>query len=202
MGRLVSGSSSRIVRGVAGDRGAHGQAAHKRQEDRQTAKPIGHATDTRPESRLLKITDPAKKTLTRAENQRAGDGNRTRMTSLEGVWRTGVSAAELETLMLLSSRGCPLITVANGPVMARRSWPILRQAAIRPSVFQAGHIPSCHRSCVCSALSPVAGASRWLLLLSPLLSTPSQAVRWKADRYLAGDGPRPVRASSRLALVF
>jgi hypothetical protein len=42
------------------------------------------------------------------------------MTSLEGVWRTGVRAAELETLVLLSSRGYPLLTVANGPLMARR----------------------------------------------------------------------------------
>jgi hypothetical protein len=63
-------------------------------------------------------------------NYRAGDGNRTRMTSLEGVWRTGVRAAELETLMLLGSRGCLLITVANGPLMARRSWPSLGQVAI------------------------------------------------------------------------
>jgi hypothetical protein len=51
----------------------------------------------------------------------AGDGNRTRMTSLEGVWRTRVRAVELETLMILSSRGYPLLTMVNGPVMARRS---------------------------------------------------------------------------------
>jgi len=103
----------------------------------------------------------------------ADDRNRTRITSLEGVWRTGVRAAELETLMLLGSRGCPLITLANGPLMARRSWPALGQVAIRPSVFQAGYIPSCHRSCVCSAVSPVAGASRWLLLLLSTLRRPS-----------------------------
>ena len=48
------------------------------------------------------------------------------MTSLEGVWRTGVRAAELETLMLLSSRGYPLLTVANGPLLARRSWWVWR----------------------------------------------------------------------------
>jgi hypothetical protein len=48
----------------------------------------------------------------------AGDGNRTRMTSLEGVWRPGVRAAELQTLMLLSSRGYPLLTMVNGPLMA------------------------------------------------------------------------------------
>ena len=41
------------------------------------------------------------------------------MTSLEGVWRTAVRAAELESLMLLSNRGYPLLTVANGPLMAR-----------------------------------------------------------------------------------
>ena len=34
----------------------------------------------------------------------AGDGNRTRMTSLEGVWRTAVRAAELATPMLLNGR--------------------------------------------------------------------------------------------------
>jgi hypothetical protein len=46
-------------------------------------------------------------------------------------------------------------------------------AVARPSVFQAGHIPSWHRSCESYALSPVAGACRWLLLLlSPLLSAP------------------------------
>jgi hypothetical protein len=48
--------------------------------------------------------------------------NRICMTSLEGVWRTTVRAAELATPMLLSSRDCPLVTVAYGPLMARRSW--------------------------------------------------------------------------------
>jgi len=41
----------------------------------------------------------------------------------------------------------------------------------RPSAFQAGHLPSWRGSCECYALSSVAAASRWLLLLlSPLLS--------------------------------
>ena len=41
----------------------------------------------------------------------------------------------------------------------------------RPSVFQAGHIPSWRGSCERYGLSPVAVACRWsLLLLSPLLS--------------------------------
>ena len=55
-------------------------------------------------------------------NHGAGDGNRTRIASLEGVWRTGVRAAELETFMLASSRGYPLLTMVNGPLMAWRSW--------------------------------------------------------------------------------
>ena len=95
------------------------------------------------------------------------------MTSLEGVWRTGVRAAELETLMLLSSRGCPLITVANGPLMARRSWPALGQVAIRPSVFQAGHNPSRHKIYVRLVPSPVA-------VVSVAVSS-AQVVRWQAD---------------------
>ena len=47
--------------------------------------------------------------------------------SLEGVWRTVVSAAELETLMLLNSRSCTLLTVVNGPAISRHAvglvWP-------------------------------------------------------------------------------
>lgn len=40
-----------------------------------------------------------------------------RIASLEGVCRTAVRVAELETLMLISSRGCPLVTMANGPLL-------------------------------------------------------------------------------------
>jgi hypothetical protein len=51
--------------------------------------------------------------------------------------------------------------------MARR----LDHVEGRPSAFQAGHIPSWRGSCERYALSPVAAAGRWsLLLLSPLLS--------------------------------
>ena len=47
-----------------------------------------------------------------------------------------------------------------------------------PSVFQAGHIPSWRGSCERYALSPVAAACRWLLLLlSPLLSAVVRARR-------------------------
>jgi hypothetical protein len=63
-----------------------------------------------------------------------------------------------------------------------RSMTLLYSAAVRLQVrlmrrrglsfrFQAGHIPSCHESCECAALSLIAIACCWsLLLLSPLLS--------------------------------
>jgi hypothetical protein len=37
-------------------------------------------------------------------NRGAGDGNRTRMASLEGVWRTAVMAAELAVSMSVGDR--------------------------------------------------------------------------------------------------
>jgi hypothetical protein len=47
--------------------------------------------------------------------------------SLEGVWRTVVRATELETLMLLNSRSCTLLTVVNGPAISKHAvglvWP-------------------------------------------------------------------------------
>ena len=65
----------------------------------------------------------------------------------------------------------------------------------RPSVFQAGHIPSWRRSCERYALSPIAGASRWLLLLlSPLLSAagPGSHLRGLPG---SGGAPCPSQAS-------
>ena len=48
----------------------------------------------------------------------------------------------------------------------------------RPSAFQAWRRPSCRRSCECCAPSPIAAASRWLLLLlSPLLSVAANPQR-------------------------
>jgi len=47
--------------------------------------------------------------------------------------------------------------------------------ASRPSAFQAGHIPSWHGLCESYALSPVAGACRWLLLL---LARRDTGVKW------------------------
>ena len=60
-------------------------------------------------------------------------------------------------------------------------------AAARPSVFQAGHVPSCCGSCERCALSPVAAVCRWLLpLLSPLLSTRRRLSGGKPTRTLQG----------------
>ena len=57
----------------------------------------------------------------------------------------------------------------------------------RPSAFQAGHMPSWRGSCECCALSPVAVACRWsLLLLSPLLSTRRRPPSSKPTRTLQG----------------
>jgi hypothetical protein len=44
------------------------------------------------------------------------------MTSLEGVSRPAVNAAELGASLSLGDRGCPLFTVSNGPLMARARW--------------------------------------------------------------------------------
>jgi hypothetical protein len=48
----------------------------------------------------------------------AGEGNRTLMTSLEGVPRRAVMGADLHVGVTGSSRGLPLITPANGTLMA------------------------------------------------------------------------------------
>jgi hypothetical protein len=63
--------------------------------------------------------------------------------------------------------------------MARR----LDHVEGRPSAFQAGRIPSWRRSCERPALSLIAAACQWsLLLLSPLLSNgPAPGIRWQAD---------------------
>jgi hypothetical protein len=61
--------------------------------------------------------------LIRRTRLRQSCGEEDGSSSLEGVWRTGVRAVELETLMLVSSHGYPLLTMVNGPLMAWRSWP-------------------------------------------------------------------------------
>jgi hypothetical protein len=59
----------------------------------------------------------------------------------------------------------------GGTLVMRRPGARWSGAVARPSICQAGHIPSCGGSCECSALLPVAAAGRWSLrLMLPLLS--------------------------------
>jgi hypothetical protein len=60
--------------------------------------------------------------LTRRTRPRQSSSEEDGITSLEGVLRTAVRTAELATPMLPSTRDSPLLTVANGPLMARRSY--------------------------------------------------------------------------------
>jgi hypothetical protein len=70
-------------------------------------------------------------------------------------------------------------------------------AVARPSVFQAGHIPSCGVSCECHALSPVADACRWLLLLlSAAVWVTTRTVQGMA-RFRSGQAPAWPLSSDR-----
>jgi hypothetical protein len=51
------------ARARRGHRKRYGPATHGRQEDQQSVRPIGRATGTRPESRLLEITQTQRKML-------------------------------------------------------------------------------------------------------------------------------------------
>jgi hypothetical protein len=101
-----------------------------------------------------------------------------RVTGIEpalSAWESEPSGAftraELRNLLSASHREIPVLTGVNGTLMARRTWPEPGRWPVRPSAFQAGHIPSWRGSCECYALSPVAAVSRWWLrLLSSLLS--------------------------------
>ena len=101
-----------------------------------------------------------------------------RVTGIEpalSAWESGPSAAftcpELRSWLSVSAREIPVLTGVNGTLMARRSWTAPGRMTLRPSAFQAGHIPSWRGSCGSYALSPVTAVSRWLPpLLSPLLA--------------------------------
>jgi hypothetical protein len=56
----------------------------------------------------------------------AGDENRTRTISLGSRAVTAAKAADLPVLVVRSSRDCPLVTLANGTLMAQRSSSSLR----------------------------------------------------------------------------
>ena len=131
-------------------------------------------------------------------NPHAGDRNpncNRGSSAWESVQSRPSTWPDLRNGLSMSDRESPGFTRVNGPLMARR----LDHVEGRPSAFQAGHIPSWHRSCESYALSPVAAACRWLLLLlSPLLSArPGRlcpAAPWSSagDRpYHGGDGPVP-----------
>ena len=89
------------------------------------------------------------------------------MPSLEGVWRTAVRAAELLTLLLLGGRGCPLVTVANGPLMARRSWwswSAHGSGGGRPHLSNLCTLPAWTRSLISQRLRPFrAYSGSWIL---------------------------------------
>jgi hypothetical protein len=79
--------------------------------------------------------------------------------------------------------------VSRCPASWQQYWQQLwwNGTVARPSVFQAGHIPSWRGSCECYALSPVAAGGRWsLLLLSSLLSTRRRPSYSKPTRTVQG----------------
>jgi hypothetical protein len=65
----------------------------------------------------------------------AGDENRTRTISLGSSAVTAARDADLVTVAVPSDRGCPLVTLVNSPLMARRSWAdaALFRAFLRPA---------------------------------------------------------------------
>jgi hypothetical protein len=93
------------------------------------------------------------------------------LSAWESVPSRALTCPELRSRLSASDREIPVFTGVNGTLMARRSWPEPSRWSYRPSAFQAGHIPSWHKSSERYALWPVAaGCHRSLLLLSPLLS--------------------------------
>ena len=115
-------------------------------------------------------------------SERASDGDVTteQMTyALRGCSRALLAGSKARASFMFAG-GCRWRSLAvDGSSGASRGHaPVVRRpgsrwggAVERPSAFQAGHIPSWRGSCERYALSPVAGGSRWLLLLlSPLLS--------------------------------
>jgi hypothetical protein len=103
-----------------------------------------------------------------------------------GAFR-GFRCPELRSWLSVSAREIPVLTGVNCTLMAWRSWPEPGRWPVRPSAFQAGHIPSCYGSCECYALSPVAAGCRWSLrLLSSLLSTQRKPSYSKLTRTLQG----------------
>jgi hypothetical protein len=98
-------------------------------------------------------------------------GNRLAGSELDRVYQRRREPGH-RTSEWLPSRG-------HAPVMRRPSSRPGR-AVERPSVFQAGHIPSCRAVCERSAQAPtVVACLRSLLLLSPLLSAQHRSQRFR-----------------------
>ena len=98
----------------------------------------------------------------------------------------------LSRLQPPSDHDCPCVTVVGRPLSHADRTSCLRAPGSRslcprrPSVFQAGHIPSWRGSYESYALSPVADDSGWLLLLlSPLLSAVDAVLHFRG---LPADG--------------
>src|ERR1700683_2684881 len=77
----------------------------------------------------------------------AGDENRTRTISLGSGAITAAHGADLREKVAARDRGCPLVTLANGPLMAQRSCTDLRQPGAVRAALSALLLPRPPRSC-------------------------------------------------------
>ena len=106
----------------------------------------------------------------------AGDENRTRTISLGSSAVTAARGADQALLVVPSDPGCPLVTLANGTLMARRSCPDVK----RTRVGRAGSVP-------CSSPVLLVAARPWpLAAVSRLAKRPASAglalTRWTRPR--------------------
>ena len=114
------------------------------------------------------------------------------LSTWESVRSWALICPELRSLLSAGHREIPVFAGANGTLMARRSWAEPGRSPFRPSAFQAGHIPKL----VSLFLAPGLRVSS----ARPVTAFPAQELAPGDCLHLAGDGPRPVRAGSRLAL--
>ena len=108
----------------------------------------------------------------------AGDENRTRTISLGSAAVTAARDADLVFLAAVSDPGCPLVTLVNGPLMARRRGHIER----RPSVFRPDISPvAAKRASVLGYWRPLALAVGRDCCCQPRLTLRSSALLPSAD---------------------
>jgi hypothetical protein len=77
----------------------------------------------------------------------AGDENRTRTISLGSTATTAANGLDLPVQMSASGRGYPLVTLANGPLMARRSCTDPQHTGVARTVVRALLLPRHPRNC-------------------------------------------------------